>query len=316
MILSWRYLNTIFQCALPDMNILFRVDSSVEIGLGHLMRCLVLAKQYEKEHAIFFAVQNLTGNANQRIIDLGYQLILLRNNSIDELAACFDRLKIDMVVFDHYGIDDRFEKTVKDRTGVTILSLDDTYQRHYCDILLNHNIYAQAGHYQGLVPDFCELRCGGDYTLIRDEFKSIKIKDRPIDKNNPRFFVSLGGVDTANINLTALNTLSDFGQVSVNLAITSANQHRDELIAFANQHPLVNICVDCNIAELMNDSDFAIITPSVITYEAMYLNIPFIAIQTADNQRYVADYLAGNDFLVTDVSKIDELDVLIRALLK
>ena len=280
------------------------------------MRCLVLAKQYEKNHTIFFAVQNLIGNANQNIIDLGYQLVSLKDNSIDELTVCFDRLKIDMVVFDHYGIDDQFEKTVKDKTGATILSLDDTYQRHYCDILLNHNIYAKAEHYQGLVPEFCELRCGSDYTLIRDEFKNIKIKGRPIDRNNPRFFVSLGGIDTANISLTVLDMLSRFTQVSVNLATTSANQHIDKLIAFAKQHPSINVCIDCNIAELMNDSDFAIITPSVITYEAMYLNLPFIAIQTADNQRYVADYLADNDFLVTDVSKIDELDMLIRALLK
>ena len=54
------------------MNIAFRVDSSSKIGLGHLMRCFVLAEQYKNNNVIFF-VQKLTGNANQRIIDKGYK---------------------------------------------------------------------------------------------------------------------------------------------------------------------------------------------------------------------------------------------------
>jgi len=48
----------------------------------------------------------------------------------------------------------------------------------------------------------------------------------------------------------------------------------------------------------------------------MYLNLPFVAVQTADNQRYVANYLVDNGFSVIDLSKIDELALLIRKLLK
>ena len=297
------------------MNILFRVDSSAEIGLGHLMRCLVLAGQYDKDHTIFFAAQDLEKNANQKVIDQGYQLVLLKNNSVAALVQTIHQLKIDRVVFDHYHINAVFEREIKEKTAVNILSLDDTYESHYCDILLNHNIYASAEKYQDLVPDFCEIRCGEAYTLIRDEFKELKINHRPIDPDNLVVFVSLGGADVNNTGLLVLQMLQMFAGISVNFATTSSNKNIDKLKVFAQQYAFINICVDCNVAELMNNSDFAIITPSVVAYEAMYLNLPFLAIQTANNQRYVAEYLLENGCLLGYANEMDEIQPLIRMLL-
>ena len=51
-------------------NILFRADSSSFIGTGHIMRDLVLAKQYKTEN-IIFAVRELDGNINYKIDEEG-----------------------------------------------------------------------------------------------------------------------------------------------------------------------------------------------------------------------------------------------------
>jgi len=297
------------------MNVVFRVDSSSQIGLGHLMRCLVLAEQY-KEDGIIFATQDLEGNANDKIINKGYELIALNDNSADELVRNIKELDAGMVVFDHYGIDNKFEKLIKERTGITILSLDDTYEEHYCDILLNHNIYADNARYKSLVPEFCEIRCGSEYTLIRDEFKKIEIKKRPINKDRPVIFVSLGGSDINNVGLAVLAMLTEFNHLVVNLATTSSNKNIKELQGFALQHQNINICINCNVAEMMNQSDFAIITPSVIAYESMYLDLPFLAIQTADNQRYISEYLESHNFLLGSAEALDGVKSLIKKLLK
>ena len=41
----------------------------------------------------------------------------------------------------------------------------------------------------------------------------------------------------------------------------------------------------------MNKADFAIIPPSVTINEILYLGIPFIAIQTAENQKCMSDFI-------------------------
>ncbi|KAF3982733.1 MAG: UDP-2,4-diacetamido-2,4,6-trideoxy-beta-L-altropyranose hydrolase [Methylococcales symbiont of Hymedesmia sp. n. MRB-2018] len=297
------------------MNILFRVDSSSTIGLGHLMRCLVLAEQYEVDN-IIFAAQNLDGNVNQKIIDKGYKLLTLKTNCIDELTHNIKQLAINMLVFDHYGIDHKFEKAIKEKTAVKILSFDDVYDKHYCDILLNHNIYAKTEQYKNLVPDFCEIRCGAKYTLIRDEFRNIQPKKRQINKQNPIVFVAMGGADTANISLKVLKVLTEFSHITVNLATTNANLNIDSLLAFAKQHKKVNIHINhSNIAALMDNSDFAIITPSVIVYEVMYLKLQFVAIKTADNQRYISEYLQDYNYMILSKNKIIKLSEYIDKLL-
>ena len=293
------------------MNILFRVDSSSKIGHGHVMRCLVLAKQYREDNVIF-ATQDLKGNANQKIIDESYKLIALNDGSVDELIQRINELNVDMVVFDHYGINDDFEKAVKDLSGVKILSFDDIYEKHYCDILLNHNIYADAGKYKDLVPDFCEIRCGKKYTLVRDEFKKIEIKKNPSNKGKLVVFVCLGGADANNISLPVLEILSDFDNIIVNLATTSSNKNIEKLLGFSKQYEDINICIDCNVAELMSNSNFSIITPSVIVHEAIIVKLPFIAILTADNQEMMYQYLCENNYPVFRQDELNELRMEIK----
>ena len=156
------------------MNILVRADSSSYIGTGHIMRDLVLAKQYLNEN-IIFATQDLVGNINHKIIESGYKIELLKSNDFEELNDLIKRLNIDMIIIDNYDIDYNFEKKLKeDNSSLNFFVLDDTYEKHFCDILLNHNIYAYEKKYKNKVPKNCELRCRAKYTLLRDEFLEAK----------------------------------------------------------------------------------------------------------------------------------------------
>ena len=277
------------------MNILFRADSSSSIGTGHIMRDLVLASQYKKDN-IIFATRNLKGNMNNKIIESGYNIEILNSNNIDEVNNIITKYNIDFVVIDSYDIDFKYEKELKtNNPKIKILSFDDTYEKHYCDILLNHNIGANPKKYKKLVSRNCELRCGEKYTLLRDEFIKEKKKKRKIISNiNPlkTIFIAMGGTDYGNLNIKILKTIKKFDNIKVNLVTTKANENLKNLKKYVKGKKWITLHVNSNkIAKLMNKSDFAIITPSVIINEVYFMEIPFIAIKTVNNQKGIYKYL-------------------------
>jgi len=272
------------------MKILFRADSSSTIGTGHIMRDLVLATQYP-DSQIIFATQDLEGNLNAKIVESGYQVKNLLSNDLEELVQVVNEFQIEMIVIDHYGIDYAFEKVLKEETNIKIMVLDDTYEKHYCDILLNHNIYADANKYRNLVPNNCELRCGSQYTLLREEF----IKE----KQKKTIFLAMGGADHSNMNIKILEVLKEFKNIEVHVVTTVANKHLEELKSYAKDLEWIILHINSNqLGKLMKKSDFAIITPSVTANEAYFMELPFIAIQTADNQSEMVEFLEKNEYPV------------------
>jgi UDP-2,4-diacetamido-2,4,6-trideoxy-beta-L-altropyranose hydrolase/UDP-4-amino-4,6-dideoxy-N-acetyl-beta-L-altrosamine N-acetyltransferase len=276
------------------MNILFRADSSFAIGAGHIMRDLVLAKQFKKDN-IIFACQELKGNVNFKIKEASYPLEILKSNEICEVIKIIKKHDIHRIVIDNYGITYDYEKRLKEETNIEIFVLDDTYEKHYCDILLNHNIYADKFKYKTLVPPLCELRCGSEYTLLRDEFITIeKSKTTNIQKT---FFITMGGTDPLNLNIKILEVLSSFKDIRVNMVTTQSNQNLAELKKYSKNKDWINLYINCDfMADLIVSSDYAIITPSVTANEVHYLKVPFIAIKVAENQEYMYKYLLKNNY--------------------
>lgn len=292
-------------------NILIRADSSSKIGLGHIMRDLVLAKQFPKS-SITFATQELKGNINNKILEANHKIEILLSNNKKELVKLIKRLKIDLLIIDHYAITQKIEKYIKEKTNTKIFVLDDTYEKHNCDILLNHNIGANKKRYKNLVPKHCELRCGYEYTLIRDEFKNLK-EDRIIKKKPETVFISLGGTDNFNLNITILKALKN---LKIILVTTHANVNLPILQEYIKKKKNIKLYINTdNIAQLMRRSDFAIITPSVTAHEVIHLKIPFILVNIMPNQSEVYAFLK-KDFLHLNKKNVhnimDKVNIIIK----
>jgi UDP-2,4-diacetamido-2,4,6-trideoxy-beta-L-altropyranose hydrolase len=293
---------------MQNRNILFRADSSSTIGTGHIMRDLVLAKEF-RWYNITFATIDLDGNINHKIKEAGYKLEILKSNSIEELNSVIERLSINMLVIDHYEINYHDEKELKrENPTLKIMVLDDNYNRHYADILLNHNIYADRKKYIGLVPNWCELRCGSKYTLIRDEFKE--------ERRRKRVFLAIGGSDHTHINIPILRVIHKFSNLEVNIVTTTANQELDKLKKYVSDKDWATLHINSDkIAKLMRNSDFAIASPSVTLHEIMFMRLPFIAIKTANNQNEMYQYLVEKGHLTLEEMSVRDLKWIVHRML-
>lgn len=274
------------------MNILIRADASFKIGTGHIMRDLVLAEQFNKS-SLSFATQKLRGDCNHLIEESGYTLHHLNSNTFGELDALVKKLKIELLILDHYALDYAFEKQLKAANPkLQLMVLDDTYEKHYCDILLNHNIYADPKRYEGLVPKNCELRCGAKYTLLRQEFLTPKLI---------RVLVAMGGADTKALTPKVIKVLRKYPNIRIDIITTRANAQLEQLQSYAKKTKEITLHIETNeLASLARKSHFAVITPSVLANELYAIGVPFIAIQTAKNQKEMVRFLQKEGYKVLE----------------
>ena len=289
--------------------VLVRADSSSQIGTGHIMRCLVFADMLrEGGFDVRFLSRALPGHINGKVEREGFPVLpvmsIRKESETSEISDVLLREGASIIVFDHYGIDADQEELIRSGSGVRVVSLDDTYNRHYSDILINPNIYAKKERYAGLVPDGCTVLCGLAYALVRKEFRNgcgKSVYKVPLDEI--KLLVTLGGADPDNVTARVIKELSDFDEckVTANIVLGPANSHVDAVRRCAGEVAYgVNIIVDAqNMAELMCNSD-CIVTSSGGTFvEALFSRVPAIVVNIASNQNISYTYARQNSIAYT-----------------
>ena len=272
---------------------ILRVDFSSKIGLGHLKRLISFSKKYKMENEKFIIV------CKECVEHLSpYPIIKIKNEN--EFFEKVKELKPKEVIVDNYNFTYEDEKRFKTLfPNIKLICFDDLYLPHYCDEIINHNLYAKKEHYKNL-PSFTKINI--IKPLIRKEFKIAKKKHF----KKEGIFISLGGSDAKNLTLKILKQLKPMN-LKVNLYTTSANKNLEKLKKFAFLNKWVKLHIDEDVAIGMAKSKFGIITPSVISYEAIYMDLPFIAIKVADNQKYIAKFLRKKGYKVLNEREIKKI---------
>ncbi|WP_372629571.1 UDP-2,4-diacetamido-2,4,6-trideoxy-beta-L-altropyranose hydrolase [Cohnella sp.] len=286
--------------------VVFRVDASVSIGTGHVMRCLTLADAMrERGYASLFICRRLNGNLGDEIEKRGYRVIWIDEyspmqlgRSQEDAAATVRILKqmnrsVNWLIIDHYEIDRDWEAILKPYVEY-IMVIDDLANRsHLCDLLLDQNLHAdEETRYRELVPLHCKRLIGPRYLLLSPSFYSLKRKLSRRQGRLENLLVFFGGSDPTNETVKALKALSELDVVPshTTVIIGSANPNRGYIRELCGQMDKVRLYVQVdNMAEHIAQADFALGAGGVAMWERCFLGLPSAITIVADNQKASVD---------------------------
>lgn len=303
------------------MKIVFRTDSSMDIGTGHVMRCLTLADELMERGAdLSFVCRKAPGNLIQHIEDKGYRVYPLPPDidlSVDKDLTQKILQKqtelIDWLIIDHYEIDILWESYLR-KYVKKIMVIDDLANRyHDCDILLDQNISVKGNRYNGFVPLHCLKLLGPEYALLMQEFAQARMSLKERAEEVKRILVTMGGVDHENQTAKVLKGIKMLGRndISVDVILGASNPNRskiEEMISEMQNAKCFNNVK--NMADFMVKADIAIGASGSTTWERCCLGLPSIVMVLADNQKDIAEELEKEGVVVNlgwheDVTEMD-----------
>jgi UDP-2,4-diacetamido-2,4,6-trideoxy-beta-L-altropyranose hydrolase len=276
---------------------IFRVDGSLDIGSGHVRRCLVLAETLAADGwSITFACRAGMKEAVPPLARSAFSYRLLPADC-DEITELRDLALegCDLLVVDHYGLDSNFERSCRP-WAKKILVIDDLADRpHDCDMLVDQTPGRQASDYMNLVPDDCVFLVGAEFALLDPRFRRARECLGPPVEKVRRVLVNFGGTDPAGATALALEALSEAAlgaAVDVVLGTETEDLGRIRRLASELDPPAVVHVSVGDMASLVARADMAIGASGVSGLERCCLGLPSITMTIADNQRKLAGELA------------------------
>ena len=299
-----------------------RVDSSEQIGSGHLMRCLTLAERLWKDGAeVHFISRDLIGSLHRMVTEHGFSLHLLPRHEAQanltgyaawltvpqvvdakETGEILLRMQpVNRLVVDSYALDIVWEQRMR-LLVQEIFVIDDLANRqHDCDILLDQNFYREMQHrYDGLVPPKCKLLLGPSHALLREEFYAARAHLRKRDGRLRRILVFYGGSDATCETEKAIHALLQLHllSVDVDVVVGGSNRRREYIEELCAQHDPLHYHIQVpNMAELMVNADLCLGAGGTTTWERCFLSLPAIATAVAENQIQICEDCAAVGYI-------------------
>jgi UDP-2,4-diacetamido-2,4,6-trideoxy-beta-L-altropyranose hydrolase len=302
------------------MKVVFRADASLQIGNGHVMRCLTLAAALRKQGTeCHFICREHPGNLIDQVRNRGFAVAALAEGHPNFQPATQDdrslpthapwlgvdwqtdaeatrdvlqSLSPDWLVVDHYALDYIWEQALRSHCA-QLMAIDDLADRpHDCDILLDQNLSREAADYAGLVPATCRILAGTRYALLRPEFSALR--EYSLRRRSPphlqRLLITMGGADQSDAAGRVLDVLRRYPlphDCHITVIMGPHAPWLEQVQARTVNLPWpcdVKVGVD-NMAELMADSDLAIGAAGGTSWERCVLGLPALIVITAENQR-------------------------------
>jgi UDP-2,4-diacetamido-2,4,6-trideoxy-beta-L-altropyranose hydrolase len=309
------------------VNVVFRADASLQMGTGHVMRCMTLARALrQRGTTVSFVSRDIPGHLCDFVEDEGFAVCRLPYDGAMAMAMpersdyarwlqttplqdAFDtgvaitasNLRVDWLVVDHYALDWSWERAMRPFTR-NIMVIDDLADRHHdCEMLLDQNLYEDINtRYDGRIPPHAVKLLGPEFALLRPEFSDLRRHVRARKGEIRKILILFGGCDLSNETSKAIEAvaLNRRAEIMADVVIGANNPNRDAIEAAAARLPSVKCHFNVsNMAKLMNEADVCIGAAGGTTWERCCLGLPAMVVAVADNQVAATRWLHENGIL-------------------
>jgi UDP-2,4-diacetamido-2,4,6-trideoxy-beta-L-altropyranose hydrolase len=296
------------------MQILFRVDGSATVGLGHIVRSVNIAKKlkglYKNDVSILFLVRYDT-IAISKIKEGDFSYDIIPDNAIEEeflyskvSIGGYQILFIDKI----YNYSASFIQSLKDYVKVVMFHYVCEGAYH-ADTFILPSVHSDKETMESELwkKNNVDFRWGFDFIIINDNI--LKINRKRKANNRKKLIITTGGSDPKGVILYLSEWLSKMSLEDVDIKILygEAFAQKEKLFQISENFP-ENIKLSPFVYDELVDADMAICTFGVSTYELMFLEIPVLSVSHAQTNAKGSKNLVERYEVIRDIGLIDDLD--------
>jgi len=259
------------------MNILFRTAGgrakNQELGLGHIYRCINLAKHF-KNHQIFFVVEDY-GGVTKLLHEKGFSNItkiptgLKLEEDYKKTKRFINSKKIDLIIIDQYGIKNNYVRRLK-KILKTVMISDLKKIDYDADLVINGFIGFKNMKTTNRYGTTCFI--GPKYQILN---KNYERKIKQITKKYS-FLVTLGGFDEKKIIDIVCNQLIEhLDKIKIKIILGPATKKSNLIKNLESKNFKVVDKVDSLFKEI-SKTEVGICAGGITSYEFASLGVPTI----------------------------------------
>ena len=291
--------------------VLFATEAGPTVGLGHLQRCLNLARVLRNlgEQVLFLVLGD--SRSLRRVEELGIEAVGLPPNlDSDDAAPIMLRRACDLaiargcrgVVVDSYSTTESGLALLVDQ-HLLVVAIDDLAAHPFpCQLVVNGGPHALQLAYRSSTAQ-TDFLLGPAYALLRPELASTPLRSHP--PRVRRVLVTLGGGEFGSLLDEVLVALRD-EDPSLDLRIIVGPLAG---VRPSRHTPSAEVLIDPpHLLEVMRAADLAVASAGQTMYELAAAGTPTVAVITASNQRQGAEAMA-REGIVLLAGAADEVGV-------
>ncbi|KGM96560.1 UDP-2,4-diacetamido-2,4,6-trideoxy-beta-L-altropyranose hydrolase [Clostridium botulinum] len=283
-----------------------RVDANEKIGIGHMMRCMAIAKEamHQNKKCTFIVSDN---KSKEEIEKFGFSTICLNSKwndmeyEIDILSNLISEYRVSVLIVDSYYVTKKYIEEIGQITKFIYLG-DLKYSVENLACLINYNNYYEKFNYDITFKNKNTiLLLGMKFTPLREEFCNIKTR-KSVKKNVSKILITTGGTDPNNMAGKLANYIvsNDNHNISLDIVVGSLNKNLRFLYNIEKEKSNIKLHIDTdNIAMLMSESDIAVSAGGTTLYELSACGVPTICYAFVDNQLDSINEFMKNEIMIS-----------------